>query len=144
MLVQEPQSFYNYQKRGRLNLPKFSSSCFVLDSWVPDRKHDSSSDIVHIPITAEGDTKSTYTTVEKYGSAQNLNKSNTFEFLFFLPHTWQNLQRRQHQFSLFSSDGRSAGSRQKRWKGSQHTWQCSICKHRHIKIIHLSVNKMIL
>lgn len=138
------KSFYSKQKRCRLNLPKFSSSCFVLDSWVRDRKHDSSSDIVHIPVTAEGDTKSTYTTVEKYRSAQKLNKTNTFEFLFFLPHTWQNLQRRQHQFSLFSSDGRSAGSRQKRWKGSQHTWQCSICKNQHIKIIHLSVNTTIL
>lgn len=142
MLVLEPQSVYRKQKRDRLNLPKFSSSCFVLDSWVPNRKHDSSSDIVHIPLMAEGDTKSTYTTVEKYRSAQKLNKSNTFEFLFFLPHTWQNLQRRQHQFSLFSSDGCSAGSRQKRWKGSQHTWQCSICKNQHIKIINLSVNKI--
>lgn len=143
MLVLESQNVYSKQKRSRLNLPKFSSSCFVLDSWVPDRKHDSSSDIVHIPIMAEGDTKSTYTTVETH-RRKKLKKSNTFEILFFLPHTWQNLQRRQHQFSLFSSDGRSAGSRQKRWKGSQHTWQCSICKNQHIKMINLSVNKKIL
>lgn len=52
----------------------------------------------------------------------------TLECLLFLPHTRQNLHRRQHQFSLFSSEGRSAGSRQNGWKGSQHTWQNSICK----------------
>lgn len=74
MLVLEPQSVYSKQERGRLNLPKISSSCSVLDSWVPGRKHDSSSDIVHIPIMAEEDTKSSYITVEKYGSAQKLHK----------------------------------------------------------------------
>lgn len=36
-------------------LPKLSSSCFVSDSWVPDRKHDNSSGIVHIPTMAVGD-----------------------------------------------------------------------------------------
>lgn len=70
MLRLETQSLNSKQKRRRLNLPKLSSSCFVLDSWVPDRKHDSSSDIVHIPIMAEGDTKSTHSTVEKYKSTK--------------------------------------------------------------------------
>lgn len=38
-----------------------------------------------------------------------------------LPHTWQNLQRRQHQFSSWSSRGRSLSSKQNLWKGSQQT-----------------------
>lgn len=47
----------------------------------------------------------------------------TFVLLLRRPHTWQNLQRLQHQFSLFSSLGRSSGERQKLWKGSQQIWQ---------------------
>lgn len=39
------------------------------------------------------------------------------------PHTWQNLQRLQHQFSSLSFTGRSSGERQKLWKGSQQIWQ---------------------
>lgn len=45
-----------------------------------------------------------------------------------LPQTWQNLQRRQHQFSSCSSSGRSLSSRQNLWKGSQQTWQYTNCK----------------
>lgn len=41
----------------------------------------------------------------------------------FRPQTWQNLHRRQHQVSWCWGRGRSASSKQKGWKGSQHTWQ---------------------
>lgn len=107
------------------NLPRLSSSCFVLDSWIPNRKHDNSSGTFHTPVKAEGDRRDVK---PKDQTALWMRKRTkvaacTFESLFFLPHTWQNLQRRQHQFSLFSSVGRSAGSRQNWWKGSQHTWQ---------------------
>lgn len=50
-------------------------------------------------------------------------ESLTFVFWYFRPQTWQKRHRRQHQFSHCSSWGRSVSPKQKRWKGSQHTWQ---------------------
>lgn len=50
-------------------------------------------------------------------------EKHTFVILLRRPHTWQNLQRLQHQFSLLSFKGRSSGKRQKLWKGSQQIWQ---------------------
>lgn len=118
---------------GKANLPRLSSSCSVLDSWALHRKCDNSSGIVHTPTKADGHIrKSDIYSLNHINNDKNIYNqtkivvASTFECLFFLPHTWQNLQRRQHQFSLFSSDGRSAGSRQNWWKGSQHTWQWSI------------------
>lgn len=58
----------------------------------------------------------------------------TFVFLLLRPHTWQNLQRLQHQFSLDSSLGRSSGVRQKSWKGSQQIWQKIIYQMKHIRV----------
>lgn len=37
------------------------------------------------------------------------------------------MQCRQHQFSSWSSRGRSLSSKQNLWKGSQHTWQYTNC-----------------
>lgn len=54
----------------------------------------------------------------------------TFPCLPLRPQTWQNLQRLQHQFFLFSFCGRSSTGRQNRWKGSQHIWQNIIWKTR--------------
>lgn len=69
--------------RRSADLPKFSSSYFASDSWVPDRKHDSSSDIAHIPIMAEGDTQSTYTTAKKYIYVQKLEKKIKLPLSFY-------------------------------------------------------------
>lgn len=43
-----------------MSLPKLSSSCFVWDSLVPDRKHDNSSGTVRTPTTAEGEKCNAY------------------------------------------------------------------------------------
>lgn len=70
MLELQSHSLYSKHNRCRLNIPKFSSSCFALDSWVPDRKRDSSSDIVHIPTMAEGEKyQSTYEHAKENRSA---------------------------------------------------------------------------
>lgn len=44
-------------------------------------------------------------------------------FWCWRPQAWQYRHRRQHQFSNCSWRGRSDSPRQKRWNGSQHTWQ---------------------
>lgn len=42
------------------SLPKLSSSCFVLDNLVPDRKHDNSSGTVRTPTMAEDENCNAY------------------------------------------------------------------------------------
>lgn len=58
--VFQPQNAYSedFEFIRNVSLPRLSSSCFVLDNWVPDRRYDNSSGIVHTPIMAAGDTKS--------------------------------------------------------------------------------------
>lgn len=46
-----------YSRNISRNLPTLSSSCFVLDSWAPDRISGNSFGTVHIPTVAEGHIK---------------------------------------------------------------------------------------
>lgn len=55
--------------------------------------------------------------------AVDCTKRLTLAFWCWRPQAWQNRQRRQHQFSNCSWRGRSDSPKQKRWNGSQHTWQ---------------------
>lgn len=97
--------------------------------WAQSKKNATKMFLIrfHIQYKTDGKMSLDYTTFLNYLFIfLKVKVQPTLECLFLRPHTRQNLQRRQHQFSLFSSPGRSDGSKQKWWKGSQHTWQNNI------------------
>lgn len=105
---------------GKTSLfPKSGGSTSSNTSWTP----------ANLDIQGFGRTATIYTNiytwlvVKSKMITRNVYRTLTLVFWYFRPQTWQKRHRRQHQFSHCSSWGRSVSPKQKRWKGSQHTWQ---------------------